>query len=145
MCENHKPFLQCHNKQHVVVSKVLSVVPQRGLHSLIFHSSTWVRSMTTNDCLLLWRRRRRAGVNFPACRGSTWLCVGGSAAVVWPPSIPLQGLMPGWITIQTSARSPLTRSRLYSFIINTADTLAGEALGDKVILHNLQFNANCFQ
>lgn len=49
---------------------------------LMFHSATSGRPTTRNDCVLARRHRRRGGVSFPACRGSTWLCAGGSTAVV---------------------------------------------------------------
>lgn len=70
---------------------------------------------------LAWRQHRRGGVGFPACRGSTWLCAGGSAAVVWPPAFHYRD----YARLHHHPNlcwkpPPHSLSQLYSFIINTS-------------------------
>lgn len=122
MCKNTKPFLHCQNKQQIVVQQ-------------IFHSFTRVCSMTRNDCILVWRHDRRGGISFPACRGNTWLCAGGSTAVVWPPAFHYRDYARLNHHPNLCWKHP-PAPKAYGFIINIADTLPGEALTKWFIIYS---------
>lgn len=121
MCENLKPILRHHNKQQIAVDKVLSGVPQchsadiSQLHASTFHGRrndfVW-HDVSTGGKVLVFQRAGEA----PGCVLE--------ALQRWSdPRHSTTGIMPGYITIQTSAGSPPPPhplSQLYSFIINTS-------------------------
>lgn len=120
MCENLKPILRHHNKQQIAVDKVLSGVPQchsadiSQLHASTFHGRrndfVWHDVSTGGEVLVFQRAGEAPG------------CVLEALQQWSDPRHSTTGIMPGYITIQTSAGSPPPHSlsQLYSFIINTS-------------------------
>lgn len=104
MCENLKPILRHHNKQQIAVDKVLSGVPQchsadiSQLHASTFHGRrndfVWHDVSTGGEVLVFQRAGEAPGCVLEALQ--RWS----------DPRHSTTGIMPGYITIQTSAGSP---------------------------------------
>lgn len=89
---NLKSIFQHHNKQQIVVNVAFSEVPQWVLHSHSANVSQLHIPWQEMTAFSIWCQHRGGGVGFPECRGSTWVCAGGSTAVGWPPAFQLRGL-----------------------------------------------------